>query len=186
MPVPANDRNSPRGTTTVRNALRLFAVGALASICMDAVADNKVVGVEAPVCALSPLATPEAVDMRQLRGQVVYVDFWASWCGPCAQAFPFMNALDREFRERGLQIIGINVDEHPADARRFLAKHAASFRLAADPGGDCPRRFGVRAMPSSYLIDRNGVVRYEQVGFRAGATGKLRQVVEQLLAEPFQ
>lgn len=169
----------------MRSALRLFASGALASLCMNAVAERKIVGVEAPACALSPLTTPEAVDIRQLRGKVVYVDFWASWCGPCAQAFPFMNSLDREFRERGLQIVGINLDEHQADAHRFLAKHAVSFRLAADPGGDCPRRFGVRAMPSSYLIDRNGVVRYEHVGFRIGETGGLRQVLEQLLAEPF-
>jgi len=120
--------------------------------------------------------------MQQLRGKVVYVDFWASWCGPCKKSFPFMNAIDSEFRARGLQILAINVDEQPATAQEFLSRYPANFALGADNTGQCPRAFGVKAMPSSYLVDREGVIRYVHLGFRPGHAEQLRQAIEQLLA----
>jgi thiol-disulfide isomerase/thioredoxin len=142
------------------------------------------VGDPVPVCEPGPLGGNETVDLRAYRGRVLYVDFWASWCAPCRKAFPFMNALDGEFRDQGLQIVGINVDENAENARAFLARNPARFALAADRGGQCPRAFGVTAMPTSYLIDRNGVVRYVHLGFRPGQADDLRRRVEQLLAEP--
>jgi peroxiredoxin len=142
------------------------------------------VGRTAPDCKLRPLGAQPPVDLRALRGKVVYVDFWASWCRPCTQSFPFLNALDRDLRARGLEVLGINVDEREADARAFLARYPASFRLGADPSGECPRAFEVAAMPSSYLVDRKGVVRAVHLGFRPGQAPKLRQALEALLAEP--
>lgn len=121
------------------------------------------------------------METGQLHGRVVYLDFWASWCGPCAQAFPFLNALQMEFGERGLVVVGVNVDETPADALRFLQQIPAAFAVGADPAGTCPRAFGVEAMPSSYLIDRSGVIRYVHFGFRAGDAPDLRRRVDQLL-----
>ncbi len=94
-----------------------------------------------------------------------------------------MNDLDREFRDRGLQILAINLDEKLEDARAFLAKHPVSFALAADPSGRCPRDFGVQGMPSSYLVDRQGIIRHVHLGFRPGEAKKLWALVEQLLAE---
>src|SRR5262249_3147575 len=100
------------------------------------------VGVAAPACQLTPMGGSPAVDLRQYQGKVLYVDFWASWCIPCAKSFPFMNTLDKEYRERGLQIVGINVDEKSEDAREFLAKFTPSFPVAADASGKCPQAFG--------------------------------------------
>jgi thiol-disulfide isomerase/thioredoxin len=165
----------------------LRALGPLA--CASAIflpcagASAELVGTPAPVCDLSPLAGSERIDMRDFHGKVLYVDFWASWCGPCAKAFPFMNAMDRDYRGRGLRILGINVDEKVEDAHRFLARSPASFALAADASGRCPRAFSVEAMPSSYLVDRAGVVRYVHRGFRPAQAAQLRTMVEALLSE---
>jgi peroxiredoxin len=137
----------------------------------------------APNCSLTSLTDTQRYELSDIRAKVRYVDFWASWCGPCAQSFPFMNAMTQEFRERGLQIVGINVDEQADAARTFLQNHPADFRILADATGVCPKSFKVMGMPSSYLIDRNGVIRYVHIGFRPGETGELRKQVEKLLAE---
>lgn len=137
----------------------------------------------APNCTLTPIRDSGRYDLRRFHGQVLYVDFWASWCGPCARSFPFMNELEREFRDRGLQVLGINLDEKIEDARDFLAKHPVGFTVAVDADGQCPRDFGVQGMPTSYLVDRQGVIRHVHLGFRPGEAEKLRARVEQLLAE---
>jgi thiol-disulfide isomerase/thioredoxin len=141
------------------------------------------VGQRAPICQLAPLRDAQAIDMERLQGSVVYVDFWASWCGPCAKSFPFLNTIEADFRDRGLRVVGINLDEHPADAQAFLSRHPARFAVAADSTGRCPQAFAVAAMPSSYLIDRKGIVRYVHAGFRAGDAAKLRALIERLLSE---
>jgi thiol-disulfide isomerase/thioredoxin len=141
------------------------------------------VGVSIPECALAPLGDAPPPELARLRGEVLWIDFWASWCGPCAGSIPFLNALDAELGARGLRILGVNLDEDPRDAAEFLESHPARFALAADPTGECPRRFGVDAMPSAYLVDRRGVVRHVQRGFRARDTAALRRLVEALLAE---
>jgi thiol-disulfide isomerase/thioredoxin len=142
-------------------------------------------GHAAPNCSLTPVGDEQRYDdVHQFRGKVLYVDFWASWCSPCAQSFAFLNDLDRDLRGRGLQVLAINLDERPDDAKGFLAKHPATFPVAFDAaGGRCPQDFGVQGMPSSYLVDRKGIVRYVHLGFRRGEAEKLRGLVEQLLAE---
>jgi len=142
-----------------------------------------VVGRPVPACPLQSLAGAPGPDLAALRGQVIYVDFWASWCGPCAKAFPFLDRLDAGLRDRGLQVVAINVDERIADAQAFLQRHRAGFALARDASGACPRAFGVVGMPSSYLIDRRGMVRAVHVGFRESDAAQRRQEIERLLAE---
>jgi len=136
-----------------------------------------------PNCALTPIGDTQRYDLKQFRGKVLYIDFWASWCGPCAKSFPFLNDLNNQFKDRGLQIIGINLDEKSNDAQDFLAKYPANFIVAADTGEQCVRDFGVKAMPSSYLVDRKGIIRHVHLGFRAGEAKELQVLVEQLLAE---
>jgi thiol-disulfide isomerase/thioredoxin len=138
-------------------------------------------GQTAPNCALSPLGGGSAMDLKKYKGKVVYVDFWASWCGPCAQSFPYMNKLHSELHGKGLEIIGVNLDEELAEAQAFLAKTPAKFTVLADAGGQCPQDFGVKAMPSSYLIDRQGVVRHVHLGFKPTEAEQLRKQVEALL-----
>jgi len=136
-----------------------------------------------PDCALTSLADKQSFNLQQFKGKVIYVDFWASWCGPCAKSFPFMNELSRDLKDKGLQVIGVNLDETSADAQNFLAKYPANFVIAADTNEQCAKDFGVQAMPSTYLVDRNGTVRHVHLGFRPGEAKELRVLVEQLLAE---
>ena len=135
----------------------------------------------APACELTTLDGQPVESLQALKGEVVYLDFWASWCPPCVQSFPFMNQLQQEYGKQGLRIIGVNLDEKIVDANVFLDKYDAEFAIVADPTRQCAKNFDVIAMPSSYLIDREGVVRYIHRGFRPGETDKLRIIVEQLL-----
>lgn len=146
-------------------------------------AAEEVGGKMAPVCALTSVLDAKSYNLQQFKGKVVYVDFWASWCGPCVQSFPFMNNLEHEFKDKGLQIVAINMDETANDAQNFLAKHPAKFSVLTDSNQQCAKAFDVKAMPSSYLIDRNGVIRHEHLGFKAGETEQLQTLIKQLLME---
>lgn len=136
-----------------------------------------------PACQLKGMDNNESFDLQRYRGKVLYVDFWASWCGPCVKSFPFLNLLDRDYRERGLEVLGINLDENIEDASVFLARHPAEFPIAVDPDKNCPRGFGVQGMPTSYLIDRQGTIRLVHLGFRPDDARQLRAHIEQLLNE---
>jgi len=104
--------------------------------------------------------------LTALKGKVVYVDFWASWCGPCRQSFPWMNDMHQKYGAQGLQIVAVNVDAKRGDADQFLNEVPARFALAFDPKGDVARRVGVKAMPTALLIGADGkIVRVHQ-GFR--------------------
>ena len=140
----------------------------------------------APACALNLDGGKQLSDMRQYHGKVLYVDFWASWCAPCVLSFPFMNDLHSAFGGKGLQVVGVDMDQKPDDAQHFLAEHSARFSIAAGANAQCAKDFGVAAMPSSYLIDRNGAIRFTHRGFRESDTAELRAQVEQLLAEKAQ
>ena len=107
-----------------------------------------------------------AVQLTAYRGKVVYVDFWASWCGPCRQSFPWMNQMQAKYGARGLQIIGVNLDASSADATQFLAGTPAQFAIAYDPQGATPRGYSIKGMPSSVLIGPDGKVLSEHAGFR--------------------
>lgn len=140
-------------------------------------------GNKAPDCTLASIGDGKSYNLQQFQGKVLYIDFWASWCPPCLKSFPFLNELEQNLKDRGLQVIAINMDESAEDAKAFLAKTPAQFIVAADSNEQCARSFDVKAMPSSYLIDRNGVIRHVQLGFRQGEAEELRKLAEQLLTE---
>jgi thiol-disulfide isomerase/thioredoxin len=141
------------------------------------------VGGNMPSCALSSIGGGENIDLSQYKGKIVYVDFWASWCGPCAKSFPFLNEMQWHFKDQGLQIVGVNLDENMDDAKAFLAKYPASFEIKADVSKQCAKDFDVKAMPSSYIIDRKGVVHHIHLGFRPGEANEIKVLVEKLLSE---
>jgi thiol-disulfide isomerase/thioredoxin len=113
----------------------------------------------------------------------VYVDFWASWCVPCRQSLPALDELHRRLAGHGLTVLGVNKDMSLADAERFLRRVPVGFTLLADPADVMARAFGVKAMPSGYLIDRKGVVRQVHRGFTSESGAELARQVEALLQE---
>ena len=140
-----------------------------------------ITGTAMPECHPQALGVSPGLNLADYRGKVLYVDFWASWCGHCGPAFRFLNALEAEFRDAGFAVVGINVDERADAALAFLDKHPARFTVAADPRGICPAAFSVNAMPSSFLVDRNGVIRRLHVGFREDGASVRREEIRRLI-----
>lgn len=143
---------------------------------LDAGAQSLDKGAVAPDFELP--GTNAAIKLSQFRGKVLYLDFWASWCGPCKQSFPWMNALQAKYGAKGLQVLAINVDTKRDDARKFLLSSPATFELAYDSQGLTPRLYGVKTMPSSYVIDRAGKVLAVHRGFAPEDSAALEQSVK--------
>lgn len=117
-------------------------------------------------------------------GQVMLVDFWASWCGPCKQSFPALGKIHADFAPKGLVIAAVSIDEKPAAAVAFAKKLAPPFATLHDAQQNLVKQVVVPTMPTSYLVDRTGKVRFVHEGFHGDATDKqLRQEIETLLAE---
>ncbi len=107
-----------------------------------------------------------SVSLKDYRGKVVYVDFWASWCTPCRKSFPWMNDMQKRYKSKGLQVIGINLDQERDLAEKFLSANPAQFVVAFDPDGKSAEAYNVKGMPSSYIIDRQGNIVKTHIGFR--------------------
>lgn len=121
--------------------------------------------------------------LADYRGKVVYLDFWASWCGPCRESFPVLNELRNKYKAKGFEVIGVNLDEDTADANAFLKKFPVTFPLATDPKGASAEIFQIKGMPSAVLIDKKGVARADFVGFKKDEAEKIEHLVSQLLEE---
>ena len=103
--------------------------------------------------------------LSDLKGQVVYIDFWASWCKPCRRSFPWMNQMQQKYADQGLKIIAINLDSEKALALEFLNKVPAHIPIIYDPQGNIASDYQLLGMPSSYLIDKEGKIRSSHKGF---------------------
>ena len=122
------------------------------------------------------------LDLSKYRGQVVIVDFWASWCKPCRQSIPWLNAMRARYGARGLVIVGVNVDAARGDADRFLRDVPVDFELVFDPAGDLARRYEVKGMPTSVVLDRNGNIAQRYLGFREAQTAAHESELQSLLS----
>ena len=119
---------------------------------------------------------------ESLKGKVVVVDFWASWCGPCKESFPVMNELQKKYGEKGVVILAINEDEDAGDMKDFLKDNAATFTVVRDPKQKLVAVAGVPTMPSSFIFDGDGKVRFTHNGFHGAETRKqYEQEIESLL-----
>jgi len=112
------------------------------------------------------------------KGDVVLVDFWASWCAPCLKSFPWMNALTRDLGTSGLTVIAINVDSDTDAARQFLEDHPALFSVVFDSTGEFAKQLMVETMPSSFLFSRTGELVHKQPGFQTKHSRLYRSLIE--------
>ena len=144
----------------------------------------------APLNAATPQATTPpaatALELASLRGQVVYVDFWASWCGPCRHSFPWLQQMQRTYGASGFSVVTDNVDHERSVAERFLAAYGPAMDVRYDPEGSLAQQYGVQGMPTSFLIDRQGRQRFLHKGFVGSDTPTYEQQIRTLLAEGTQ
>ena len=129
--------------------------------------------------AMSVPETKLQQTLAEHRGQVVYLDFWASWCGPCRKSFPWMNDMQQKYRDQGFVIISVNLDADKTLATEFLLENPANFLVIYDPEGDIAQQFNIQGMPSSLLIDKQGNVQKAHTGF---FTKKVKLYETQLMA----
>jgi len=140
-------------------------------------------GMPAPGFSAPHLLKPSTIKLDDYRGKVVYLDFWASWCPPCRSAFPKIDRIYAKYRERGFDVVAVNQDQELTEALRFVEKQPVSFTLVTDRDHAIAERFGVKAMPSAYLIDRKGVVRHIHKGFKQDSAAALELEIVALLEE---
>ena len=137
------------------------------------------VALAAPVAAQGSEASP--LDLSKWRGQVVLLDFWASWCAPCRESFPWMARMREAYAGRGLVVVAVNLDENPEAAARFLAGARGDFVHLRDPEGRIAEAYAVAVMPSSLLFDREGRPVYRHEGFRSERTGEYERHIVEIL-----
>jgi cytochrome c biogenesis protein CcmG, thiol:disulfide interchange protein DsbE len=175
-------RSSSDRSIGLTRARRIGVVAAaVAIIAVANAASGAEVGKPAPAFALRT-ESGDTVTLAGLRGKVVYVDFWASWCGPCRRSFPWMNEVQQRYGAEGFAIVAINVDKQHTDAQRFLQAVPARFTVVYDAAGSTPLAYSVEGMPSSFLIDAQGTVVGVEQGFRDDKKSDIEQHIRSLLA----
>ena len=123
------------------------------------------------------------VSLRNFRGKVVLIDFWASWCVPCRQSFPWMTSMMNRYGAQGLTIIAVNLDKQRDAANRFIETFPAPFPVAFDPAGKTAEGFRVEAMPSSFLVSRTGEIIHIYAGFDPGHVQTIESQIQEALSK---
>ena len=137
---------------------------------------------EAPDFTLRTLDGPN-LRLEEYRGQVVLINFWASWCGPCRQEMPVLDKLHQRYEDTGFAVLGINVEGEDAPAQKIVDKTNVTFPVLIDEGQSVSEMYELEAMPSTVVVDRDGVVRYVHRGYKPGDEAKYVEVVKQLIRE---
>jgi peroxiredoxin len=123
------------------------------------------------------------IKLSELRGQVVMVNFWASWCGPCRQEMPILQQLYDRYLSLGFSLLGVNVDEQKGAADMVLSDIPVSFPVLYDDRGKVSKAYQVKAMPSTFIIDRDGRIRYLHKGYKPGYEEAYQKQIRELLRE---
>lgn len=156
----------------------LFAFAlAFGNVAMAAKANQK-----APAISL-PDGSGKTVSLSDFRGQVVMVNFWASWCQPCRTEMPLIEDLYQKFKKIGFTVLAVNVDEDPANGKKMLKEVPVSFPVVYDSKNTVIQKYGVQAMPSTYMVDRKGTIREVHRGYKPGDEADYEQYIRKLLRE---
>ena len=127
--------------------------------------------------------TGKNVKLSELRGQVILLNFWASWCGPCRQEMPLLEKLHKRYSALGFTVLGVNVEEDPRKAKTLLKDISVSFPILFDTSNKVSKQYKVSAMPSTVMIDRDGNMRYLHKGYKPGDEAQYKKWVKQLIRE---
>ena len=149
---------------------------------------NSVVTVDPPIPApdwrLPAIQNAEGeLSLSQFKGKITYIDFWASWCGPCRLSLPALNKLNAEFDASKVQFVAVSIDVVEEDAWDFLERYAVDYPVVIDTESEIARLFAVDGMPSGYLLDADGRVREIHIGYKSGDEIKLAESIRKLLLE---
>ena len=136
----------------------------------------------APAFALTNLAG-QSDALSQYKGQVVMVNFWATWCGPCKQEMPLLDQMYKKYKPAGFTLIGVNVDKEAPAVKELLARKPVSFPVLLDPANQVSKAYHVDEMPSSVIIDRKGQIRYIHRGYKPGDENEYQDRIRQLIRE---
>lgn len=136
---------------------------------------------KAPDFNLGANSSGKMVTLSSLKGKTVYLDFWASWCIPCKDSFPWMNRMQSTYRDQGLVVLAVNLDEDKAAAENFLKKVPGLFNIIYDPQGEIATKYQVEVMPTSFLIDKNGNLVKRKLGFKLKDRGAMEADIKKAL-----
>jgi thiol-disulfide isomerase/thioredoxin len=142
--------------------------------------DHPMVGVQAPPFDLPPRNGSARASLADASGKVAIVDFWATWCKPCKESFPFYQRLADEHAGQ-VVVIAISTDDEPDGIAAFASETGAKFPIGWDEGGGLAQQYSPPTMPTSYIVDKNGIVRYVHAGYRAGSSEEIESMVSSLL-----
>jgi peroxiredoxin len=162
-----------------------FASWLRATAFATTLAVTSVVGASASIAPSFslPSRSGDIVALDKLKGQVVMINFWASWCGPCQQEMPLLDKMYKRYSPLGFTLLGVNVDEQRTGAETVLAKVPVTFPVLFDQENKVSKLFAVQAMPSSVFIDRKGTVRYVHHGYKPGDESEYLNQIRALLKE---
>ncbi|MGS2719144.1 TlpA disulfide reductase family protein [Paraglaciecola aestuariivivens] len=125
----------------------------------------------------------ESVSLHQQKGKVVLINFWASWCAPCLQEFPFLQQLQQEYAAQDLTVLAINLDQNSEDAKSWLNEVEVDFTILFDPQSKVSQKLNVQVMPTSILLDKEGKQRFIFKGYKPSLQKQYHQAITQLLSE---
>lgn len=158
------------------------------SLCLLLVISSLIVNLSIEAKTPAPdftLKSKEGKNVRlsELKGQVVLLNFWASWCGPCRQEMPVLDEIHNKYKNLGFSVLGINLDAKSKNAVNYLKNTPVTFPVLYDPKGVVSGQYGVQAMPSTVIIDRDGNVRHLHEGYKTGYGDDYKQQIKALLRE---
>jgi peroxiredoxin len=123
------------------------------------------------------------VTLAELKGQVVMVNFWATWCGPCREEMPHLEALYQRYSDLGFVLLGVNVEQDASGADEYLSETPVSFPILFDPGNQVSELYDVIAMPSTVIVDRSGNMRFIHHGYQSGYESEYQSQIRALIRE---